>query len=40
VPARDVEIMAGHGRRHKVIGVTGLSPQEVEARLREYLPPS
>jgi uncharacterized protein len=40
VPARDVELMTGHGGRHKVIGVTGLSPQEVEARLREYLPPS
>ena len=40
VPARDVEIVAGHGGRQKVVGVTGLSPQEVEARLREYLPPS
>jgi uncharacterized protein (TIGR00251 family) len=40
VPARDVEIVAGHGGRHKVVGVTGLSVQEVEARLGEHLPPS
>jgi uncharacterized protein (TIGR00251 family) len=39
VSRRDVEIVAGHTSRRKVIRVTGLSPQEVKTRLLAGLPP-
>jgi uncharacterized protein len=38
VPERDIEIVAGHAGRHKVVRVVGLSPHELEARLRQHLP--
>jgi len=37
VPKRDVEIVSGQTAREKVVSVSGLSPEEVEARLRSHL---
>ncbi len=37
VPKRDVEIVSGQSARQKVVSVSGLSPDEVEARLRSHL---
>lgn len=39
VPRDDVEIVAGHTSRRKVIQVRGLSPQAVKGRLLAYLRP-
>lgn len=39
VPKGDVEILSGHGSRRKVVGVQGLVPREVAARLRTHLTP-
>jgi uncharacterized protein (TIGR00251 family) len=39
VSRQDVEIVAGHASRRKVIRVMGLSPHEVETRLLAGLPP-
>ena len=33
VPRSDVEVASGHGSRHKRIGVRGLAPGDVAARL-------
>ena len=40
VPERDIEIVAGHTGRQKVVRVAGLPAHELDARLREHLPPS
>jgi uncharacterized protein (TIGR00251 family) len=37
VPERDIEIVAGHTGRQKVVRVVGLSAHELDARLRERL---
>jgi uncharacterized protein (TIGR00251 family) len=37
VPERDIQIMAGHTGRQKVVRVAGLSARELDARLREHL---
>lgn len=37
VAKRDVEIVSGQAAREKVVSVSGLSPEEVEARLRSHL---
>ncbi len=37
VPKRDVEIVSGKTAREKVVSVSSLSPEEVEARLRSHL---
>jgi len=37
VPKRDVEIVSGQTAREKVVSVSGLSSEEVEARLRSHL---
>ena len=37
VPERDIEIVAGHTGRQKVVRVAGLSACELDARLRELL---
>lgn len=37
MPKRDVEIISGHTAREKVVSVSGLSPEEIEARLRSHL---
>lgn len=37
VPERDIEIVAGHKGRQKVVRVSGLPAHELEARLRQYL---
>ncbi len=37
VAKRDVEIVSGQTAREKVVSVSGLSPEEVEARLRSHL---
>ncbi len=37
VPKRDVEIASGKTAREKVVSVSSLSPEEVEARLRSHL---
>ncbi len=37
VPKRDIETVSGQTARNKVVSVTGLSPEEVEARLRSHL---
>jgi len=37
VPERDIEILAGHAGRQKMVRVAGLSPHELDARLREHL---
>jgi uncharacterized protein (TIGR00251 family) len=37
VPKRDVDILCGHGSRHKTVQVRGLVPQEVAARLQAHL---
>ncbi len=37
VATRDVEIVSGQTARKKVVSVSGLSPEEVEARLRSHL---
>jgi uncharacterized protein (TIGR00251 family) len=39
VSNHDVEIVAGHTSRRKVIRVVGLSPQEVKTRLLPHLSP-
>jgi uncharacterized protein (TIGR00251 family) len=33
-----IEILTGHASRDKIVCVVGVSPQEVEARLDEFLP--
>ena len=38
VPERDIEIMAGHTGRQKVVRVLGLPAHELDARLHEILP--
>jgi len=38
VPERDIEIVAGHAGRQKVVRVADLSAHELAARLREHLP--
>jgi len=38
VPEHDIEIVAGHAGRQKVVRVAGLSLHELEAHLREHLP--
>jgi uncharacterized protein (TIGR00251 family) len=37
VPKRDIELVSGQTARSKVVSVSGLSPAEVEARLRSQL---
>ena len=37
VPKRDIELVSGQSARSKVVSVTRLSPEEVEARLRSHL---
>ena len=37
VPKRDVEIISGQTAREKAVSVSGLSPAEIEARLRSQL---
>ncbi len=37
VATRDVDIVSGQHTREKVVAVSGLSPEEVEARLRSRL---
>lgn len=37
VPKRDIELVSGQTARNKVVSVSGLSPAEVEARLRSQL---
>ena len=37
VPKRDIELVSGQTSRNKVVSVSGLSPEEVEARLRSHL---
>jgi uncharacterized protein (TIGR00251 family) len=39
VPRRDVEVVAGHTGRQKVVHVEGISPQEASARLAGKTPP-
>lgn len=39
VPKRDIEIVAGHTGRQKVIQVRGLSPEQVRAGFEAHLPP-
>ena len=34
-----IEILSGHASRDKIVCVVGLMPQEVEAKLGEYLTP-
>ena len=38
VPERDIEIVAGHAGRRKVVRVASLSACELDTRLREHLP--
>jgi uncharacterized protein (TIGR00251 family) len=33
VPARDVEIVSGHGSRDKTVALTGMTTDEIERRL-------
>jgi len=37
VPKSRIEILSGHASRDKIVCVVGLTPEEVEARLRDYL---
>jgi uncharacterized protein (TIGR00251 family) len=37
VAKRDIELISGQTARYKVVSVTGLSAEEVEARLRSHL---
>ncbi len=37
VAKRDIELLSGQTARNKVVSVTGLSAEEVEARLRSHL---
>jgi hypothetical protein len=37
VAKRDIELVSGETARNKVVSVSGLSPEEVEARLRAHL---
>ena len=37
VPKRDIELVSGQTARNKVVSVSGLSPEEVLARLRSHL---
>jgi uncharacterized protein (TIGR00251 family) len=37
VRRNQIEILSGHASRDKIVCVVGLMPNEVEARLREYL---
>lgn len=37
VPKRDIELVSGQSARNKVVSVSGLSPEEVLARLHSYL---
>lgn len=37
VSRRDVDVVSGHGSRHKVVAVRGLGPREVAARLQAHL---
>jgi uncharacterized protein (TIGR00251 family) len=37
VAKRDIELISGQTGRKKVVSVAGLSPEEVEARLRSHL---
>ena len=37
VPKRDIELVSGQTARNKVVSVSGLSAEEVEARLRSQL---
>lgn len=37
LPKRDVDILAGHGSRRKVVAVRSLAPEEVAARLQADL---
>lgn len=38
VPKSQVELVAGHTRRHKLVAVLGLDLDQVQARLAEHLP--
>ena len=35
VPARDVEIVSGHGSRDKTVALAGLATEEIERRLAD-----
>jgi uncharacterized protein (TIGR00251 family) len=37
VPKQDIELVSGQTARNKVVSVSGLSAEEVEARLRSHL---
>jgi len=37
VAKRDIELVSGQSARNKVVSVSGLSAEEVEARLRSHL---
>ena len=37
VAKRDIELVSGQTSRNKVVSVSGLSPEEIEARLRSHL---
>ena len=37
VAKRDIELVSGQTARNKVVSVSGLSPEEIEARLRSHL---
>ena len=37
VPKLDIELVAGQTARNKVVSVSGLSPEEIWARLRSHL---
>ena len=37
VAERDIELVSGQAARSKVVSITGLTPEEVEARLRVHL---
>lgn len=37
VPKREIELVSGQAARNKVVSVSGLSPEEVLARLRSHL---
>jgi uncharacterized protein len=38
IPAHDIDIVAGHAGRQKVVRVADLTAHELEARLRQHLP--
>ncbi|MFN2245265.1 MAG: DUF167 domain-containing protein [Anaerolineae bacterium] len=37
VPKQDIELVSGQTARNKVVSVSGLSAEEIEARLRSHL---